>query len=321
MVGEEQGHYPFGEPWYETSPETTRIFTTYEREAGGSLDYAMFRWMGPEAGRFLSADPVHGSMGDGQSWNRYAYGKNDPVNLADPFGLRPSPFHRSHDPGFGLGSGGPGGGGGFGYLPWDMDLEIALGHTRDEPWNFFPGLNSKLRVHLWEQGNRFITLTPIESAWVLSGASGTDVTTRAAANPCSLPDAMHEDGTGDPVVRHFHALNKRGGYLDAGDEYNMEFYQFMRVEAGGTSAVPVGPVRTAYPPADGTTVWFWAEPPGESWTAFWHTHPFGEFAGYVSPADWSAAKQHGEKTFYIFWAAGAVRYSGSGDVTCLDVKW
>jgi hypothetical protein len=64
MLGEEQGHYPFGEPWYETSPETTRIFTTYEREAGGSLDYAMFRWMGPEAGRFLSADPVHGSMGE-----------------------------------------------------------------------------------------------------------------------------------------------------------------------------------------------------------------------------------------------------------------
>jgi len=64
MVGEEQGHYPFGEPWYETSPETTRIFTTYEREAGGSLDYAMFRWMGSEAGRFLSADPVHGSMGE-----------------------------------------------------------------------------------------------------------------------------------------------------------------------------------------------------------------------------------------------------------------
>jgi RHS repeat-associated protein len=87
MVGEEQGHYPFGEPWYETSPETTRIFTTYEREAGGSLDYAMFRWMGPEAGRFLSADPVHGSMGDGQSWNRYAYAGNDPVNRWDPWGL------------------------------------------------------------------------------------------------------------------------------------------------------------------------------------------------------------------------------------------
>jgi RHS repeat-associated protein len=87
MVGEGQGHYPFGEPWYETSPETTRIFTTYEREAGGSLDYAMFRWMGPEAGRFLSADPIPGRTGDGQSWNRYAYAGNDPVNRWDPWGL------------------------------------------------------------------------------------------------------------------------------------------------------------------------------------------------------------------------------------------
>ena len=87
MVGEEQGHYPFGEPWYETSPETTRIFTTYERDAGGALDYAMFRWMGPESGRFLSADPLHGSLGDGQSWNRYAYAGNDPVNRWDPWGL------------------------------------------------------------------------------------------------------------------------------------------------------------------------------------------------------------------------------------------
>jgi RHS repeat-associated protein len=120
MVGEEQGHYPFGEPWYETSPETTRIFTTYEREAGGSLDYAMFRWMGSEAGRFLSADPVHGSMGDGQSWNRYAYAGNDPVNRWDPWGL-----YFTDDPGpsdIGLGdgpySGGGGGGGGEDECYW-----------------------------------------------------------------------------------------------------------------------------------------------------------------------------------------------------------
>ena len=92
MVGEEQGHYPFGEPWYETSSETTRIFTTYERDAGGTLDYAMFRWMGPESGRFLSADIVPGSFDVGQSWNRYSYALNDPANFWDPDGLEPHPL-------------------------------------------------------------------------------------------------------------------------------------------------------------------------------------------------------------------------------------
>jgi RHS repeat-associated protein len=125
MVGEEQGHYPFGEPWYETSPETTRIFTTYEREAGGSLDYAMFRWMGPEAGRFLSADPVHGSMGDGQSWNRYAYAGNDPVNRWDPWGLEPKPYRDAHDVWSGEDDGIDGGGGGGGPSqcdPYDVSI-------------------------------------------------------------------------------------------------------------------------------------------------------------------------------------------------------
>ncbi|MCI0479353.1 hypothetical protein L0Y59_02305, partial [Candidatus Uhrbacteria bacterium] len=60
-------------------------------------DYAMFRWMGPEAGRFLSADPVHGSVGDGQSWNRYSYALNDPVNRWDPWGLEPTPKVQVHE--------------------------------------------------------------------------------------------------------------------------------------------------------------------------------------------------------------------------------
>lgn len=37
-------------------------------------------------GRFCSADPVEGWPADPQSWNRYAYVRNDPVNLTDPSG-------------------------------------------------------------------------------------------------------------------------------------------------------------------------------------------------------------------------------------------
>jgi hypothetical protein len=45
------------------------------------------RTCSPLTGRFLSFDPVDGSAGAPQSWNRYAYVMNDPVNYVDPYGL------------------------------------------------------------------------------------------------------------------------------------------------------------------------------------------------------------------------------------------
>lgn len=36
--------------------------------------------------RFLSADPKPGEAGNSQSWNRYAYVQNNPVNMVDPNG-------------------------------------------------------------------------------------------------------------------------------------------------------------------------------------------------------------------------------------------
>jgi RHS repeat-associated protein len=35
---------------------------------------------------FCSVDPVGGDPADPQSWNRYAYVRNDPINMADPSG-------------------------------------------------------------------------------------------------------------------------------------------------------------------------------------------------------------------------------------------
>jgi len=37
--------------------------------------------------RFTNADPLGGSVSNPQSLNRYAYVRNDPVNLVDPLGL------------------------------------------------------------------------------------------------------------------------------------------------------------------------------------------------------------------------------------------
>jgi RHS repeat-associated protein len=65
-------------------------YTTYERDGNGS-DEAMFRRYNRWHSRFDQPDPYDGSynMGDPQSFNRYAYVNNDPVNFTDPTGLQP----------------------------------------------------------------------------------------------------------------------------------------------------------------------------------------------------------------------------------------
>ncbi len=87
VIGQ-QGHLPFGDFWYETGTGTTKWkFTSYERDAESNNDYATFRSYVNRLGRFSSPDPLGGSLADPQSLNRYAYVRNDPVNLIDPLGL------------------------------------------------------------------------------------------------------------------------------------------------------------------------------------------------------------------------------------------
>jgi RHS repeat-associated protein len=98
-------YYPFGDehsPIWQEGPsaggfdrEEPMKFTGQERDyAGGmggedghAIDDMHARDYSPTVGRFFSPDPVLGNLLQPQSWNRYAYVLNAPINFTDPYGL------------------------------------------------------------------------------------------------------------------------------------------------------------------------------------------------------------------------------------------
>ena len=57
------------------------------------LDFAQARYLSSTQGRFISVDPLMASAatGEPQSWNRYVYVSNNPLNLTDPTGMLQKP--------------------------------------------------------------------------------------------------------------------------------------------------------------------------------------------------------------------------------------
>ena len=86
QVLSQEGHFPYGEQWYSSGARNKWFFTSYGRDAESGLDYALARYYDSRTGTFCSADPLAGSPGDPQSWNRYPYGRNDPIDVTDPSG-------------------------------------------------------------------------------------------------------------------------------------------------------------------------------------------------------------------------------------------
>jgi len=82
----QQGHFPFGEPWYQSGANNKFEFTSYQRDSVSGLDYALARYYDSRTGTFCSVDPLAGSPDDPQSWKRYPYGRNDPIDVTDPSG-------------------------------------------------------------------------------------------------------------------------------------------------------------------------------------------------------------------------------------------
>jgi len=81
---------PFGEQIEGVEPpDTTHLFTGHERDLGtasSELDYMHARYYSPFLARFVSVDPVGGSVGSSQSWNRYSYALGNPLSVVDPDG-------------------------------------------------------------------------------------------------------------------------------------------------------------------------------------------------------------------------------------------
>jgi len=81
-------YFPFGAEATSPLQDAEKLkFTGHERDSD-NLDYMRARYYAPKWGRFLSVDPTWDSAdaGSPQSWNRYAYAQNNPLNRIDPDG-------------------------------------------------------------------------------------------------------------------------------------------------------------------------------------------------------------------------------------------
>jgi RHS repeat-associated protein len=77
------------EQGYGVNDNVRKKFTGYEKDQETGLDFAQARYYGNGLGRFTSVDPLLESAKPPlpQSWNRYIYCVNNPVNCIDPTGL------------------------------------------------------------------------------------------------------------------------------------------------------------------------------------------------------------------------------------------
>jgi RHS repeat-associated protein len=78
---------------------TEHHFTGKERDTESGNDYFDARYYASAMGRFLSPDPLlnSGRPDNPQTWNRYAYVLNNPLNATDPTGLYNLPSNCSDD--------------------------------------------------------------------------------------------------------------------------------------------------------------------------------------------------------------------------------
>jgi len=92
-------YHPFGEEIAPTGSRSSsgyvddtirKQFTGYERDTETELDFAQARFYSPTIGRFTVPDEIINDsvLQDPQSWNKYAYVRNNPIVIVDPTGKK-----------------------------------------------------------------------------------------------------------------------------------------------------------------------------------------------------------------------------------------
>ncbi len=85
-VVSQHDYFPFGEEIVALQDYNTHMFTGHERDKETGLDYMFARYYGLSSARFGSPDLLGGHRRNPQSWNRYAYVRNNPITAIDPNG-------------------------------------------------------------------------------------------------------------------------------------------------------------------------------------------------------------------------------------------
>jgi len=86
VVGQ-QGTFPFGESWYSSSGKRICLHELPARCGEWAWITAMARvLMTARLGASALPIPVGGESDDPQTWNRYTYSRNDPIDVTDPSG-------------------------------------------------------------------------------------------------------------------------------------------------------------------------------------------------------------------------------------------
>jgi RHS repeat-associated protein len=84
---QKQHFLPFGDEMPIQAGTNSKKFTGHERDPETGMDYMMARYYEAPLGRFLSVDPgTDTDRLDPQSWNKYAYVRNNPIRRSDPTG-------------------------------------------------------------------------------------------------------------------------------------------------------------------------------------------------------------------------------------------